>query len=97
MSGRFRPGDRVSVRNDYPVGHIRTPVYVRGKAGMVTQVFGDFVNPELMVYDGKGLPRKTLYKVRFEQYLLWPDYNGPMSDTIDLDLYDHWLEPRHGA
>jgi hypothetical protein len=94
MKARFKPGDAVSVRHDYPVGHIRTPVYIRGKQGVVTRVFGEYENPEVMVYDGKGLPKKTLYKVRFAQYEIWPDYNGPMSDTLDIDLYDHWLEKR---
>ena len=27
---RFRPGDRVRVRKAYPLGHIRTPFYIRG-------------------------------------------------------------------
>ena len=26
---RYRSGDRVRVRDDYPIGHIRTPVYIR--------------------------------------------------------------------
>ena len=94
MSARFKPGDRIRVRNDYPVGHIRTPVYIRGKPGVVTRVFGDYINPELVVYDGKGLPKRTLYEVRFSQYEIWPDYNGPMTDSLDIDLYDHWLEPQ---
>lgn len=96
MAGRFKPGDAVRVRLDFPVGHIRTPVYVRGHTGTVTRVFGDFVNPEAMVYDGKGLPKKTLYQVRFVQTELWPDYNGPMTDTLAIDIYDHWLEPQAG-
>ena len=37
MAARLEPGDRVRVRADYPMGHIRTPVYVRGKEGVVTK------------------------------------------------------------
>ena len=22
-----------------------------------------------------------------------PDYDGPTGDTIDIELYEHWLEP----
>jgi hypothetical protein len=93
VTGRFNPGDRVQVRNDFPPGHIRTPVYVRGKEGVVTRAFGAFANPELLVYDGKGLPKKTLYEVRFSQHDLWPNYNGPATDSLDIDIYDHWLAP----
>ena len=46
MSDRFSPGDRVRVRADSKPGHIRTPVYIRGKLGVVTRIFGDFPNPE---------------------------------------------------
>lgn len=91
MTDAFAPGDRVRVRADFPPGHIRTPVYVRGKTGTVTRRFGDFENPELLAYRLKG-PKKTLYEVRFRQTDLWPDYEGGAIDTVDLDIYDHWLE-----
>ena len=91
MSGGFRPGDRVRVRDDYPIGHIRTPVYIRGKTGRVEKYFGDFGNPETLAY---CLPSndRALYKVRFDQRELWPAYNGGERDTVELDIYEHWLE-----
>ncbi len=85
------PGDRVRVRDDYPPGHVRTPVYVRGKEGVITRVLGNFLNPETLAIGRDGLPRKMLYEVRFRQNDLWPDYAGPRSDTLDIDLYEHWL------
>jgi nitrile hydratase len=91
MSGRFSAGEQVRVRADFPPGHVRTPVYVRGKTGVVTRRFGAFKNPELAAYCLAG-PEKVLYQVRFRQADLWPDYAGPDRDTVDLDLYDHWLE-----
>ena len=87
----FSPGERVRVRADFPPGHVRTPVYVRGKTGVVTCQFGAFKNPELAAYRLAG-PKKVLYQVRFRQTDLWPHYAGSHSDTVDLDLYDHWLE-----
>jgi nitrile hydratase len=33
-----------------------------------------------------------LYRVRFEQQELWPDYNGGARDSTMIDLYEHWLE-----
>jgi hypothetical protein len=88
---KFSTGERVRVRVDFPPGHVRTPVYVRGKTGVVTRRFGAFTNPELAAYRLPG-PKKVLYQVRFRQTDLWPDYIGSRSDTVDLDLYDHWLE-----
>lgn len=85
------PGDLVRVREDFPMGHIRTPVYVRGKVGRVTRCFGAFGNPELLAYRLEG-PKEDLYEVRFLQRDLWDDYRGSEKDAVDLDLYRHWLE-----
>src|SRR5260221_1137570 len=32
---RFKPGDRVRVKEDYVPGHVRMPAYIRGKTGVV--------------------------------------------------------------
>lgn len=92
MSGAFRSGDRVSVRKGFPPGHVRTPFYVRGRSGTVEGVAGDFADPEELAYGRDGLPKKTLYRVRFRQRELWPDYAGPPGDTLVVDIYEHWLE-----
>ena len=84
-------GDQVRVREDFPVGHFRTPVYLRGKTGIVTRKFGAFENPELLAYALKG-PKKALYEVRFKQSDLWPDYAGSPYDSLAVDIYEHWLE-----
>jgi len=91
MGHDLRPGDRVRVREDFPQGHIRTPVYVRGKEGVVVKTFGSFPNPELLALGRDGLPKKTLYEIAFKQSELWPDYNGPEGDTLLIDIYEHWL------
>ena len=88
---RFAPGERVRVREDFPPGHIRTPVYLRGHEGEVDRCFGEFDNAELVAYGLKG-PKKAVYKVRFRAVDLWPDYNGPARDVIEADIYEHWLE-----
>jgi hypothetical protein len=90
---RFRPGDRVAVRAAYPPGHIRTPFYARGKSGVVERLCGAFPNPEERAYARSGLPRQPLYRVRFRQNDVWRDYSGPANDTIDIEIYQHWLEP----
>jgi len=87
----FSRGDHVRVRDDYPPGHIRTPVYVRGKEGVVQRKFGSFANPEVLALGRDGMPAKLLYEVRFRQKDLWPDYDGSDGDTLDIDIYEHWL------
>lgn len=93
MSPQFAPGDRVTVRRAYPPGHIRTPYYVRGKTGLVERLCGSFANPEELAYGRSGLAARPLYRVRFLQSHVWPRYVGPAGDTVDVEIYEHWLEP----
>jgi nitrile hydratase len=93
MNPVFRAGDHVRVRRAYPPGHLRTPFYIRGKAGTVERVLDAFPNPEECAYGRSGLPGQPLYRVRFAQAAVWPDYTGPAGDTVDVEIYQHWLEP----
>ena len=89
----FRVGDRVRVRKVDSQGHIRTPHYVRGKTGVIERFAGYFKNPEELAYGRSGEPKRALYRVRFVQSHVWPDYDGAAGDTLDIDLYEHWLQP----
>ena len=89
---RFRAGDRVRVRRAYPPGHVRTPWYIRGRTGLVERLCGFYPNPEELAYARSGLPGQPLYRVRFLQREVWPDYSGNLHDTVDIELYQHWLE-----
>ena len=93
MTERFQPGSTVHVRRGNPPGHIRTPYYIRGKQGIVERICGEFRNPEELAYGRSGEPKQVLYRVRFAQKDVWPGYAGPPDDTIDVELYEHWLEP----
>jgi nitrile hydratase len=93
MSAAFTAGSRVRVRRADPPGHLRTPYYVRGLAGVVERYLGEFANPEELAYGRSGLPKQPLYRVRFRQTDVWPDYAGPPADTVDIEIYQHWLEP----
>jgi nitrile hydratase len=90
---RFRAGDRVAVRRVHPPGHIRTPYYIRGHVGVIERLCGAFPNPEELAYARPGLPAQPLYRVRFRQCQVWPDYGGPAEDTLEIEIYQHWLEP----
>lgn len=93
LQAQFKPGDQVVVRVAQPPGHVRTPAYIRGKRGVVERLCGSFANPEELAYGRDGLPRQPLYRVRFRQRDVWPDYRGGAQDSIDVEIYQHWLEP----
>jgi nitrile hydratase subunit beta len=90
---RFSIGERVKVATRNPTSHMRTPQYCRGHEGIVERICGAFPNPEQLAYGKDGLPAQTLYRVRFEQQKLWPAYAGSAQDSIEIEIYDHWLEP----
>ncbi len=94
---RFREGDRVRVRADDRAGHVRTPAYIRGKSGWVAAAHGEFRNPESLAYGDEGLPKQPLYLVGFRQTDVWPRYPGPPTDTLYVDVYEHWLSPEEGS
>lgn len=93
MSARFQTGERVRVRRAPSMGHVRTPSYIKGKEGFIERFCGEFANPEELAYARSGLPKQPLYRVRFDQRHVWPDYGGRKEDTVDVEIYEHWLEP----
>jgi nitrile hydratase len=90
---RFAPGQRVKVRRADVPGHLRTPWYIRGHVGTIERLCGAFANPEELAYNRPGRPAQPLYRVRFRQRDIWPDYHGTPQDTIEIEIYQHWLEP----
>ncbi|UCD67246.1 MAG: nitrile hydratase subunit beta [Betaproteobacteria bacterium] len=92
IAPRFHSGERVTVRQAYPIGHVRTPYYIRGKSGVIERFCGTYANPEELAYARPGLPKQPLYRVRFRQADIWRDYRGQDGDTVDLEIYQHWLE-----
>ena len=90
---RFGPGDRVRIDDREPGVHNRVPRYARGRAGVIERLCGAFGQPELLAYGGDGEPAQMLYRVRLEQTALWPDYAGDSADTLDIEIFEHWLEP----
>ena len=92
MQARFKVGEKVRVMKAYPPGHIRTPFYIRGHTGTIERVCGAFPNPEELAQMRDGLPAQPLYRVRFRQRDVWPDYRGPEGDVVEIEIYQHWLE-----
>ena len=90
---RFPDGALVRIR-DLPItGHMRTPRYVRNHVGVVERYCGAWPNPEELAFGKDGLPPKQLFRVRLRQTDIWPDYTEDPRDTLEIEIYEHWLEP----
>ena len=89
---RFAPGDTVRVKPGEAPGHLRTPWYLRGHTGRIERICGDFANPEEMAYRRDGRPARALYRVRFTMAEVWGDQAERPGDTIDAEIFEHWLE-----
>lgn len=82
---------RVRVSDRMPIGHVRAPAYLRGRTGTVERVLGPFPDPERLAY-GQPAPLRQLYRVRFTMAEVWGDAAEQPQDTVDAEIYDHWLE-----
>lgn len=92
MTPRFQPGAAVRVRTGSPPGHIRTPFYTRGCQGVIERIAGEFRNAEELAFGRFDAPFVPLYRVRFRQQEVWPEYEGNTADTVDVEIYEFWLE-----
>lgn len=90
--GRFAPGAVVRVKPGMAPGHIRTPAYLRGRTGVVERICGDFANPEELAYNRRTGAPVTLYRVRFTMAEVWGEGAETPDDTLDAEIFEHWLE-----
>jgi hypothetical protein len=84
--------ERVRVRSMMPPGHVRTPAYLRGKVGEIERSLGAFPNPEELAYRQKATAR-PLYRVRFTMAEVWGAEAENPDDTLDAEIFAHWLIP----
>ena len=75
-----------------PPGHVRAPAYLRGKTGVIERTLGAFKNPEKLAY-GLKAEKQPLYRVRFTMAEIWGAAAEHPTDTLDAEIYAHWLEP----
>ncbi len=72
------------VKRDNPMGNPRTPMYIRGKKGVVVDVHGVISNPR----DHRGL-YPPLYTVAFDVAEL---FGEARRDKLWVDVHEEWLE-----
>ena len=92
MTPRFARGDGVRIDDRMEARHHRVPAYAKGCTGVIERICGEHDEPECIAY-GKRAPRR-LYRVQLRQVDLWgPGYAGRPGDTLDIEIFEHWLEP----
>jgi nitrile hydratase len=69
------------------------PLYARGHIGHVERLLPEFVIPEDEAWGRLQGRRSPLYRVVLHQAEVWPGYRGPATDTVELEIFEHWLEP----
>lgn len=84
--------ETVRVKTMMPPGHVRTPAYLRGKCGVIERKLGEFANPERAAY-GLKKEMQPLVRVRFLMSEVWGNAAENPDDTLDAEIYTHWLEP----
>ena len=90
VAARFKPGDRVTVRNLNPASHTRLPRYARGKTGTVEADHGVFCFNDTNAH-GEGHKPQHVYGVRFTARDLWGE-QAAAKDTLYLDLFEDYIE-----
>lgn len=92
MKPAFALGSAVRVDMRDEPGHIRTPSYILGKRGVVSEICGPHPDPEKLAQGKLGVPFRMLYRVSFLQREVWSEYRGGPGDRVMVDLYEHWLK-----
>ena len=94
VNAHFKPGDRVRICAREERRHHRVPAYAKGRVGVVERICPEeYAQPEEVAYGKSSASFRPLYRVRLKQRDLWPNYEGPAHDTLDLEVFENWLEP----
>ncbi len=92
---QYQVGDWVRVQVVAKPGHIRTPLYLLGKQGIVRQIQGIFKNPEELAHLIQPVHQLYLYLVEFEMPEIWGELcpADVQRDTLSAEFYEPWLSP----
>jgi nitrile hydratase beta subunit len=86
---RFKPGDRVRVKQDYVPGHVRMPAYIRGRTGVVVSETPAYPFPDAHAHGVQAQDEPT-YAVRFRSEDLWPGSAEPA--LVHVGVFQSYLE-----
>jgi nitrile hydratase subunit beta len=88
----YKIGDLVHVSVRFPVGHYRVPMYMRGKQVEIIRILGLYVNPEEEAFGRNAGNKMWCYMIRIPQNKLWSGYAGDEGDTLEVEIFESWLE-----
>ena len=89
----FEVGDAVIVSKRSPIGHFRTPNYIRGKRARVEAVIEPpAVNNEEEGYGRNAGARRHYYRIAISMSELWKNYAGSPNDGLRIEVFETWLE-----
>ena len=89
----FVVGDPVRVAMRFPIGHYRTPTYIRGKRGAVVAIIEPrAVNNEEEGYGRNAGGKRHYYRISLPMTELWPFYQKPSEDSLLIEVFESWLE-----
>jgi nitrile hydratase beta subunit-like protein len=89
---KFKVGERIKIAEKFPVGHYRTPTYVRGKQGIIIKNLGRYINPETEAFGKNAGDKIWYYMVQFFQKDLWENYTGQVTDVLEIEIFENWIE-----
>jgi hypothetical protein len=82
----YAAGDRVRARPGDPDHHTRVPRYVRGHAGEIVALLGEWALPDASA--AGAIAPEPCYAVRFSAV----DLFGSGDHTVTVDLWESYLE-----
>src|SRR5262249_10357744 len=89
----FKAGDAVKIAVRFPIGHYRTPTYIRGKHGRVEAVIEPrAVNNEDERFGRNAALERYYYRIAIPLTEVWPNYAGSPHDGLRIEVFETWLE-----
>lgn len=88
----YHPGQKVRIDHRQEPRHHRVPHYAMGKVGVITELCSTAALPEEISETNLCGSRVPVYRVRINQRDLWNDYGSYPNDTLEIEIYQHWLE-----
>lgn len=89
---KFQTGDSVQISSRTESRHHRVPAYAKGHTGVIKQVLSPQGVPEALAYEKHSNEKVTVYRVNLKQTDLWSNYAGSSQDSLEVEVYEHWLE-----
>lgn len=104
----WKEGDLVRVRREdgrlrWRKPHLRCPGYIHGLVGRISRRVGTFPDPGHLAFRLSSPPALALFRVQFSlrdiastRYYCSSTSDEGEKDVVEVDVYEHWLEPPLG-